>query len=73
VRRVQARLNQTMDALTPPEHVKAMKRHGQKLDFEHTGPLPELLRWLADLPIADVKIEPLGLANIYHQYHSASD
>jgi beta-exotoxin I transport system ATP-binding protein len=41
----------------------------KQLDFEYTGPLPELLRWLSELPIADLKIEPMGLANVYQQYH----
>jgi ABC-2 type transport system ATP-binding protein len=55
------------------EHLRAMKATADDLDFEYTGPLPDLLRKLADLPIIDLKIEPLGLAKIYHQYHRASE
>jgi ABC-2 type transport system ATP-binding protein len=73
VRRVQIRLNHATEAIAPLQHVKAMQKKGQELDLEHSGPLPDLLRWLADLPIADVKIEPLGLANIYHHFHRSSD
>jgi ABC-2 type transport system ATP-binding protein len=37
--------------------------------FEYTGELPPLFRWLADTPLADVRMEPLGLAPIYFRYH----
>jgi ABC-2 type transport system ATP-binding protein len=73
VRRVWAELSEATTEITPLDQVRAMNRNRQHLDFEHSGPLPDLLRWLAALPIADVKIEPLGLANIYHQYHRASE
>lgn len=72
VRQVRVRLNDSEPAIATLEHVKAMRRQGHDLEFEHSGPLPELLGWLATLPIQDVKIEPLGLANIYHHYHRAS-
>ncbi len=73
VRRVRMRLNGEADASAAPEHVKALQTHGQELEFEHSGPLPELLRWLAGLPVADLKIEPMGLANIYHRFHRSSE
>lgn len=41
------------------------------LDLEYRGPMPELLRWLASLPLADLKVEPLGLTRIYRRYHVA--
>jgi hypothetical protein len=31
-----------------------------------------LLEWLARQDVQDLRIEPLGLAGIYHQYHSFS-
>ena len=69
VRRVHVRLAKAMETNLAPEHVKALKVQGADLDFEYSGPLPDLLRRLADLPVEDVKIEPLGLANIYQKYH----
>jgi ABC-2 type transport system ATP-binding protein len=39
--------------------------------LEYTGPLPPLLGWLARQPVADLQVEPLGLAGIYHRYHGA--
>jgi ABC-2 type transport system ATP-binding protein len=38
-------------------------------EFQHGGPLPELLGWLAGQPVTELTIEPLSLAPIYHRYH----
>ncbi|MBY0527170.1 MAG: ABC transporter ATP-binding protein [Gemmataceae bacterium] len=40
-----------------------------RLWLEYQGPLPPLLDWLARQPVVDLRIEPLGLAPIYHRYH----
>jgi ABC-2 type transport system ATP-binding protein len=42
-----------------------------RLDLEYRGELPPLLAWLARQPLANLKIEPLGLAPIYRKYHGA--
>jgi ABC-2 type transport system ATP-binding protein len=47
--------------------VRAHQDH--QLDLEYDGPLPPLLDWLARQPVADLRIEPLGLAAVYHRYH----
>jgi ABC-2 type transport system ATP-binding protein len=39
------------------------------LTIETPGELSGLLGWLATLPLAEVRIEPLGLAALYEQYH----
>jgi ABC-2 type transport system ATP-binding protein len=44
----------------------------ERLTLEYNGPLPPLLDWLARQMLADVRIEPLGLAPIYHRYHGAA-
>ena len=69
VRRVRVRLSRPVESITAPERVRHLKTDGVEVDFEHAGALPELLHWLAELPVADLKIEPMGLANIYQQYH----
>ncbi|MBI3823888.1 MAG: ABC transporter ATP-binding protein [Planctomycetes bacterium] len=69
VRRVDVQLSRAIDGLAAPAFVKALQVNGLNMQFEHTGPLPELLRWLAELPIAELNIEPMGLANIYQHYH----
>jgi ABC-2 type transport system ATP-binding protein len=73
VRRICVHLSQPVESLTPPAKVSRMKSHGQELAFDYTGPLPELLSWLAVLPVADLKIAPAGLANIYQHYHRLSE
>lgn len=70
VRCVRVKLNRAVRAIAAPPNVRALESNGEALAFEHSGPLPEVLRWLADLPVADVKIEPLGLANIYQKFHN---
>ncbi len=40
-----------------------------QLILEYTGSLPALLHWLAYQPVQDLRMEPLGLAPIYHRYH----
>jgi ABC-2 type transport system ATP-binding protein len=37
--------------------------------FEAGGELPSLLHWLATLPLADMRIESLGLRTIYDRFH----
>jgi ABC-2 type transport system ATP-binding protein len=37
--------------------------------LEYSGPLRVLLAWLAEQPLADVRLEPLGLRAIYQRYH----
>lgn len=73
VRRVRVHLQQPLASFTAPAQVRALQTRGAELDFEHAGPLPELLRWLSELPVVDVKIEPMGLASIYQQYHRATE
>ena len=69
VRRVRARLREPVAALTLPANVSLLQTDGLDLECQHVGPLPELLHWLAELPIADLQIEPMGLANIYQRFH----
>jgi ABC-2 type transport system ATP-binding protein len=49
--------------------MRAVTRHKNDLTFEYAGELQELFAWLASQKVLDVKIEPLGLAGIYHKYH----
>jgi ABC-2 type transport system ATP-binding protein len=51
--------------LTVREHEK------DRLMLEYRGPLPPLLEWLARQPLADLRLEPLGLGPIYHRFHGS--
>jgi ABC-2 type transport system ATP-binding protein len=41
-----------------------------QMTIEAPGDLSPLLGWLATLPLAEVRIEPIGLQAVYEQYHS---
>jgi ABC-2 type transport system ATP-binding protein len=43
--------------------------HLDEMTLEYVGPLPPLLAWLAQQPLLDLKMEPLGLSTIYAHYH----
>jgi ABC-2 type transport system ATP-binding protein len=70
-RRVQARFSATPAPLPELPGLLVCEQQDHRLTLEYQGPLPELLGWLARQPVADVRIEPLGLAPIYHRYHGA--
>lgn len=58
-----------------PEHLVGELRvetngHGE-LRIETPGELSPLLGWLAQLPLTEVKIEPIGLRALYDRFHSA--
>ena len=68
-RRVEVRF--AGDSPTPLaiQGLEVLARHGDRLTIKHRGPLPPLLAWLAQHPVVDLQVEPLGLAEIYHSYH----
>ena len=41
------------------------------LNLTYRGPLPRLLDWLANQPLAELKIEPQGLGPIYRNVHGS--
>jgi ABC-2 type transport system ATP-binding protein len=45
------------------------ERKNDVVTWEFTGPQPELLAWLSRQPVADVRIEPLGLNALYYRFH----
>jgi ABC-2 type transport system ATP-binding protein len=60
-------------AQPPPalEGLHVRERQADHLTLEYTGELPELLAWLARQPLAELRLEPLGLHAIYHRYHGS--
>jgi ABC-2 type transport system ATP-binding protein len=42
---------------------------GEQAVYETPGELAPILKWLATLPLADVRIEPIGLRAIYNRFH----
>jgi ABC-2 type transport system ATP-binding protein len=74
--RRQHRIVATLDGPTPaipPElsdQLAVVSRHGSEVEFQTPGELAPLLKWLATLPLADVRIEPVGLRTVYDRYHA---
>lgn len=59
----------------PPERgpdgapLPASATAGGTLNLTYRGPLPALLDWLSKQPLADLVVEPQGLAPIYKRFH----
>jgi ABC-2 type transport system ATP-binding protein len=43
-----------------------------RLSLSYRGPMPVLLDWLAQQPLDDLRVEPLGLGPIYRKYHGGA-
>jgi ABC-2 type transport system ATP-binding protein len=69
VRRVRATFTGPGGGVPDLPGVRNCQRQDRSLTLEFAGPLPPLLDWLARQPTLDLKVEPLGLAAIYHRYH----
>lgn len=40
-----------------------------QLSLDYRGPLPQLLEWLAKLPLDELRVESMGLTPIYRKFH----
>lgn len=69
--RIIARLAGPMPQLGPAVNGKTEITHRENniVHIESGSDLTSLLKWLANSPLHDVKIEPLGLGAIYDQFH----
>ena len=68
-RLIHARLINHAEPLPTLPGLSQRERKNDLVTWEFTGPQPELLAWLARQPIADVRIEPLGLNALYYRFH----
>ena len=72
--RIYARLTA---ALPPPPHELAaglsISASNGDVTIETPGELSPLLGWLATLPLAEVRIEPVGLRAVYEHWHVPED
>lgn len=69
--RIRAQLRGTLTA-PPPQlegELKIVRGTNGDVVIESPGELSPLLGWLATLPLAEVKIEPIGLRAIYDRFH----
>lgn len=68
-RSVRARLTGPAPASGPDGAPLNGAATGDRLQMTYRGPLPVLLEWLARQPLADLVVEPQGLAPIYKKFH----
>jgi ABC-2 type transport system ATP-binding protein len=57
----------SLEGLSPPEAT------GPDVTLYHRGPPGPLLEWLGGQQVADLRVEPVGLAGIYERYHGAEE
>lgn len=57
---------------TAPDGSPVTSLPGGEGELNYRGPLPTLLDWLGRQQLSDLRIEPPGLAPIYHRYHGVS-
>jgi ABC-2 type transport system ATP-binding protein len=71
--RIRARLTGVL--APPPAHLlpelKIETNGNGEVRIETPGELSPLLGWLAELPLTEVKIEPVGLQTLYDRYHQS--
>jgi len=72
-RRVRARFAQTPERLPDLPGLHLDGPLGRDLCLDYSGPLPPLLDWLSGQQVAELRIEPQGLAPIYHRYHGVAE
>jgi ABC-2 type transport system ATP-binding protein len=76
--RRQHRIVATLEGPTPEipaefgDQLSVVSHRGSDVVFQTPGELAPLLKWLATLPLADVRIEPIGLRTVYDRYHAES-
>lgn len=54
------------------KHQLVIKQVGNKVQIDTQGELSEVLKWLADAPLADVFVQPVGLRAKYDHFHHAN-
>lgn len=74
-RLVRATFQPTVSAPAPPAlpglHVR--ERLANNLTLEYTGQLSDLLHWLANQPLTELRVEPLGLNAVYYRFHGNTE
>ena len=56
-----------------PANLKSLitvKRTDNTVQIETPGELAAVLKWLADAPLADIYVQPIGLRAVYDKFHS---
>jgi ABC-2 type transport system ATP-binding protein len=68
-RLVQVHFRETPGEWPDLDGLTILHRDRKNARLTHRGPLVPLLDWLGSQPVADLRVEPLGLAGVYARYH----
>ncbi len=70
--RIYARLNGELPPLPAAEEgrVQIVTQEDGQLVLETADEMAPLLGWLGGVPVAEVRIEPVGLQSVYDKYHA---
>jgi ABC-2 type transport system ATP-binding protein len=69
---IRARLTAAMPPMPPALAAEiALSAAADEVTIRTAGELAPLLGWLATLPLAEVRIEPIGLRTVYDRYHGS--
>jgi ABC-2 type transport system ATP-binding protein len=72
-RLVKVRFGGPAPPLPPLPELQVRESKADRMELEYTGPLPELLKWLAGENVLELTMEPLGLNAIYYRYHGKAE
>jgi ABC-2 type transport system ATP-binding protein len=72
--RIRAQLTGPMTAVPPEliDQVTVRSSHNGDVTIETPSELSPLLGWLATLPLAEVRIDPIGLQSVYERFHPSN-
>jgi ABC-2 type transport system ATP-binding protein len=70
-RAVRVRFERPTEPPTGLSGLTVRRRDGLLMELDYTGPLGDLLTWLAQQPVAELRLEPEGLGPVYHRFHGA--
>jgi ABC-2 type transport system ATP-binding protein len=68
--RIRAHLRGALPAVPADlQNTIAIKQSADTVQIETPGELSRVLKWLADAPLADVHVHPIGLRAVYDRFH----
>lgn len=68
--RIRAHLKGQLPAIPGElQSVVTVKQHSDSVLIETPGELSRVLKWLAEAPLADMHVQPVGLRSVYDRFH----
>ena len=70
-RRIRVHFNEPVSDIPPFPGVVQMEKQADSFEMEFDGNLQVVLDWVAQQPVHDITVEPVGLSATYKLYHGA--